>query len=75
VKKKKPIKVVKKIERELHQQLCEAKAIDTKTENQTRREIVGTIASWIEEKRELKLSDAFKKSSEFFAISKPESIA
>jgi len=75
VKKKKPIKVVKKKERELHEQRGEVKSMDTKTENQTRREIVGTIASWIEETREMKLADAFKKSSEFFAISKPESIA
>jgi hypothetical protein len=47
------IRVIKRSERELHKEQAAARPSELKTDNQARREMVATIVSWIEERREM----------------------
>ena len=65
----KPIKVIKREQRELAAQGEELHVPPVKTESETRREILKTITLWIEEQREAQeaLTQNFLKSASFKA--------
>jgi hypothetical protein len=52
-KEKASIRVIKRNERELRKEQTAVQSSELKTDSQARREMVATIVSWIEERREL----------------------
>lgn len=52
-KEKASIRVIKRSERELRKEQAAAQSSELKTDNQAKRQMVATIVSWIEERREM----------------------